>query len=183
MESQSDSPAGQRQNPYAAPEQTPLPLPIQHAEAIRGSLVAAGLWSVLFWLNTPLCFMLSWEAATDRARLGISAGCFAPLVPGVRLVYRVRSARAPLVIGAVLVGLGQFGVVLHLYVGLFGFSVCRLLTLVQPASRPQSYETVIAGLVMTLLTGGTLLMISAGAGWATVMLWHVLKPRDRSAAA
>jgi len=179
MAGQSEERAISDENPYAAPSGDGGVVAESSRDIRERSGNAAILWAVLFWLNTPLCFMLSWGPASNGARLGILIVCVGFWYAGIQLVYRSPFIRSPMIVGAVLTGLAQFAVFLHVYVGMLAYVICDALGYVQSASTSSLYPSLTSGALMTILTGGSLLVISAVAGWLVVAFWRLLGDRPR----
>jgi hypothetical protein len=149
-------------NPYEAPTSA-LRVPLPNGdEDRRGGGWLYFAWGAVFAVNmiVPLLFGLSTTSA--HGRIGMTAASMLFLAWGCWLCAVRRQFAAPLIFGAVLVGVSQLVPILHVIAGLIGLTVGQILGLADTRDKVTSE---FGGFVVTFVTGGMLIAASAFTGW------------------
>jgi hypothetical protein len=153
-----------RRNPYEAPTAAlgnPFPDGPEQQRAGRPHYLA---WGAVFALNmvVPLFFGLSTTQA--HGRIGMAAASLLFLAWGCWLCAIRRQFAAPLIAGAVVVGMSQLVPILHVIAGTMGMLVGQILGLAD-ARDTMNVTSEFGGFFVTFVTGGLLIAASAVCGW------------------
>lgn len=152
-------------NPYEAPRSAVATGPRAGPAGRRGAVVLHLAWVAVFAANLIVPLLFGWGMAGPRGRSGLVAAAALILGLGSGLCYYRRDLAAPLVVGATLVALTQLFPLLQILAGVVGVGIVRSLGLMGGGGDgPPQILGPLGGFVVTLVTGGILIAVSAGAG-------------------
>jgi hypothetical protein len=166
-------------NPFEPSESTIAP-EAKSRRVIHSPLVLSIQWTVVVLVNLIVPYLFAGGMTGPMGGWGIFLGVVLVLVFGI-----LASIALPMVVlltvrGGVFVALSQFFPVIHLMAGLLSIDVYRSTGIIPAGQLDRGNVGFFSALVLTVSTGGILLMISCGLGvilkWITPRQWW--KPRD-----
>jgi hypothetical protein len=153
---------------------------VKSRRVIHGPLVLSIQWTVVVLVNLIVPYLFAGGMTGPMGGWGIFLGVVLVLVFGI-----LASIAFPMVIlltvrGGVFVALSQFFPVIHLMAGLLSIDVYRSTGIIPAGQLDRGNVGFFSALILTVSTGGILLMISCGLGvilkWITPSRWW--KPRE-----
>ena len=158
------------ENPYAAP-QSPIVFD-------RTGEPGAGLrwhlaWATVFGVNLIVPLWLGWDMTSGVGRVGLVLAIVLWLLLGHLLCARSRKLRFLLVAGGVCVGLSQLLPLLQIWAGMNSGMIISM------ASGFSDRATGLYGFLMTLLTGGQLILVAIVSGQVVFLMKNAWGRRRR----
>jgi hypothetical protein len=131
-------------------------------------------WVVVFVFNMAVPLLFGWEETRDHGKVGLMVAALLLLALGCLICAADRRLATPLIAGSAMIGITQVFPLLQIVAGLLGMSVGRALGLGAHGrdAGPGRIGSEAGGFVVTLVTGGILMAVSAGSG----MLIRLLTP-------
>jgi hypothetical protein len=160
-------------NPYESPQIVDAPIRFRNREIPLTLLVRFIGWTAVYLLNLILPVLLGWAITNDEAKIGClttivffyGLGLWASLI---KISYFKK-----LILGGFIVGVLQCCPILHLGFGVIANAIVESAGHATPAPpptiqdgirEPSIVNSVIGGMMMTLLTGGPLILIAVVLG-------------------
>jgi hypothetical protein len=127
-------------------------------------------WLAVFAFNLIVPLFMGWGMTERQGRTGMVLAILVILASGLWICRSARQLGFALVVGGVAVALSQVFPILQVMAGILGFALANGIGLVAdiptPAGDALNADTVVAGFVVTMTTGGLLLAASIVAGLA-----------------
>ena len=153
-------------NPYESPKSDPADprLKIGGDRASANRLYLG--WLLVFALNVVAPLFFGWNITGSGGRVGMFLAMLVLLALGFWICASARQIGFPLVVGGVAVALSQVFPILQVMAGGLAFAVAEAVGVCAPTKLEPSAETVAAGFIVTMTTGGLLVAASLVAGLA-----------------
>jgi hypothetical protein len=120
-------------------------------------------WCAVFASNLFVPMLLGLRITEKGGRIGMASAVIVAFAVGCWICVRHRTIGVFFVIGGIAVGLSQMFPVLQVVAGLIGGVICQNARLMGALGTETSE---FAGFFLTLITGGILMTLSAGSGFA-----------------
>jgi hypothetical protein len=164
-------------NPYAAPQSDSADLSRERRSDGGNSKRRYFGWLAVFALNLIVPLSIGWMTTELHGRIGMFFAMLMLLGLGFGICRTAHHIGFALVVGGVAVGLSQVFPILQLMGGTIAFAPANGIGLTERAEfGPPNVDTVVAGFVVTMTTGGLLAAASIVAGLA---IRAVLSARHR----
>jgi hypothetical protein len=153
-------------NPYAPPAVADAPAHRTAGASRRGRLKICFAWVAVFFFNMAFPLSVAWSMTGKTGRIGISIAGLVLIAAGCWICAKYRKVGILLVIGGIPIGFTQVYPVLQIIAGVVGLGVGQVLGLIvkgDDADRNLGI-TELGGFIVTSITGGILMTISAGSG-------------------
>jgi hypothetical protein len=135
--------------------------------ALRTASLQRVGWPLVFLANLPVPVRFGWGVTDWGGRIGMIAAIGVLYVLGRESMRRVPGLDAMIIWGGTLIALSQFYPVIHILAGVVGIRAAFLLRLV--TTEWPGEAGMLAGCIITLLTGGILMAIAVVAGLSNVV--------------
>jgi len=166
-------------NPFEPSESTIAP-EAKPRRVIHSPLVLSIQWTVVVLVNLIVPYLIAGEMTGPMGGWGIFLGVVLVLLFGAWASRAIPMGVLLTVRGGVLVALSQFFPVIHLLAGLLSIDFHRRTGIIPAEQLDRGNLGFFSALLLTVSTGGILLMISCGLGgilkWITPSRWW--KPRE-----
>jgi hypothetical protein len=166
-------------NPFEPSEST-IALEAKSRRVIHSPLVLSIQWTVVVLVNLIVPYLFAEGMTGPMGGWGIFLGVVLVLLFGILASLAIPMAILLTVRGGVFVALSQFFPVIHLMAGLLSIDVYRSTGIIPAGQLDRGNVGFFSALVLTVSTGGILLIISCGLGvilkWITPRRWW--KPRE-----
>jgi hypothetical protein len=131
------------------------------ASPIRGNDIYAA-WGGVFMFNILVPAFFGWLSTTESGRTGMVIAVVVQLCAGFWVCAKVRTIGLYLVIGGFAVALSQVFPILQFIAGAVALGIGRVLGL---ANTEDNVTSEFGGFIVTMITGGILMALSAGCGF------------------
>jgi hypothetical protein len=159
-------------NPYASPTNDNIDSSRERpSDTVSTKRLCLG-WLAVFALNLIVPLFLGWGVTAPEGRIGMLLAVLFILVLGLWICASARQVGFALVVGGVAVALSQVFPILQMMAGIFGFALAQGIGVLArdadgiAADVFHDVDTVAAGFVVTMTTGGLLVAASTVAGLA-----------------
>ena len=166
-------------NPFEPSESTIAP-EVKSPRVIHSPLVLSIQWTVVVLVNLIVPYLLAGGMTGPMGGWGIFMGVVLVLLFGVWASRAIPMGVLLTVRGGVLVALSQFFPLIHLMAGILSIDFHRRTGIIPAEQLDRGNVGFLSALLLTVSTGGILLMISCGLGvilkWITPSRWW--KPKE-----
>ena len=166
-------------NPFEPSENTIAP-EVKSRRVIHSPLVLSIQWTVVVLVNLIVPYLLAGGMTGPMGGGGIFLGVVLVLLLGILASLALPMAVLLTVRGGVFVALSQFFPLIHLLAGMLSIDFHRRTGIIPAEQLDRGNLGFLSALLLTVSTGGILLMISCGLGvilkWITPSRWW--KPRE-----
>jgi hypothetical protein len=140
-------------------------------------------WVAVCVFNLPIPLLFASSIAKDVGRVGMSMAVLALLAAGCWICANARKVAVCVIVGAIPVALSQLFPIAQMFAGLIAMSLGQALGLVVLGNDEfgDHFVNEFGGFIVTLITGTSLMMLSAGVGF--LLQRFVLARRRREPAA
>ena len=161
-------------NPFEPSESTIAP-EVKSRRVIHSPLVLSIQWTVVVLVNLIVPYLFAGGMTGPMGGWGIFLGVVLVLLFGIWASSALPMGVLLTVRGGVLVALSQFFPVIHLMAGLLSIDFYRRTGMIPAEQLDRGNVGFLSALLLTVSTGGILLMISCGLGvilkWITPSRW------------